>query len=498
MLRISLLFLAVGVAALAVADIEISTGAPWPELARMLKGAATPDFSRVVQVAPAFFNTVIFALCGIVIAFVAGSIMALYFEHRPVRIFCAFIRAIHEIFWAFLLLPIFGLTSMCGIFAIAIPFSGVFAKVFAEMRQEADGTPEKNLPPATSRVSRFLYGVIPGIFADIKTYTGYRFECALRSSTILGFIGLPTIGYHLETAFREGMYSEAAALLYLFYLLIASLRLWAKPKLIWIPILISFVVVSGEVHFSMENIRRFFTFEILPWPMRREGVLDGSTGLTFPIADMWNWGVDILQVQAIPGIGNTIILSQVALVGTGLLALVLFPPASRALSGKFSRIFSHSLLIVLRTTPEYILAYIFIILWGPSMLPAIVAIVLHNGAILAYLVSKNSNTIPLRCDMTHRTGNRYLYEVLPRIYGQFLAFLFYRWEVIMRETAILGILGIATLGFYVDTGIADDQLDVAFVLILITALLNIGVDALSRSIRKKFYLSPGMVSCKMR
>ncbi len=41
--------------------------------------------------------------------------------------------------------------------------------------------------------------------------------------------------------------------------------------------------------------------------------------------------------------------------------------------------------------------------------------------------------------------------MLSRVYGQFLAFLFYRWEVMMQESAILGILGIYTLGFYIDT-----------------------------------------------
>ncbi len=66
----------------------------------------------------------------------------------------------------------------------------------------------------------------------------------------------------------------------------------------------------------------------------------------------------------------------------------------------------------------------------------------------------------------------------------------------MRETAILGILGITTLGFYVDSGIADDQMDVAFLLILITALLNIGVDSLSQVIRKKLRLSSGAISCR--
>ena len=67
--------------------------------------------------------------------------------------------------------------------------------------------------------------------------------------------------------------------------------------------------------------------------------------------------------------------------------------------------------------------------------------------------------------------------------------LFYRWEVIMRETAILGILGIATLGFFIDSGLQDIRLDRALFLINITAFLNIGVDILSRRIRARLRLS---------
>ena len=78
---------------------------------------------------------------------------------------------------------------------------------------------------------------------------------------------------------------------------------------------------------------------------------------------------------------------------------------------------------------------------------------------------------------------------MPRVYGQFLAFLFYRWEIIMRETAILGILGIATLGFYVDSAIADIRLDRAALLIAITALMNLGIDAISRQFRARLRLS---------
>jgi phosphonate transport system permease protein len=59
----------------------------------------------------------------------------------------------------------------------------------------------------------------------------------------------------------------------------------------------------------------------------------------------------------------------------------------------------------------------------------------------------------------------------------------------MRETAILGILGIATLGFFVDSALADIRLDRVILLIVITAMLNIGVDSLSRLIRPRLRLS---------
>ncbi len=128
----------------------------------------------------------------------------------------------------------------------------------------------------------------------------------------------------------------------------------------------------------------------------------------------------------------------------------------------------------MRSTPEFILAYVLLQLWGPSMLPAIVALSLHNGAIIGHLIGRVSDEVRLRPD-SPRGLNLYGFEIVPRVYGQFLAFLFYRWEVIMRETAILGILGIATLGFFVDSALADIRLDRAMFLIAVTAALNIWV-----------------------
>jgi phosphonate transport system permease protein len=484
MLRVSLYFVGLGCAALLLADISITTLDPAEELKRLAIGLLTPDFRATPGIITALLNTVSFALIGIALSVVCGALLALFFKSTPVRMFCAFIRAVHELFWAFLLMVLVGLNPVCGILAIAIPYSGIFAKVFAEIAQESDRGPFRSLPTSVTSLSRFLYTTLPIIYGDVKNYISYRFECGLRSSAILGFIGLPTLGYHLETAFREGLYSEAAALLYSFYLLILTLPLWARPRLILVPLVAALFWISWDTTFSLVNIGRFLGYEILPWPMREAGFYDGSRTLTFSLLPVLAWFKEVMVEQALPGIWSTLLLSQMALAATGMFALITFPAASSHGAGPIGRGFSNLLLVILRTTPEYILAYIFLQLWGPSMLPALLALFLHNGSILAHLSARNADLVRLPFDSSPKRTNRYLFELLPRLYGQFLAFLFYRWEVIMRESAILGILGVSTLGYYIDSSISVDHLDTAVLLIVISGLLNMVIDSCSQKIRK--------------
>jgi len=483
MLRISLFFLLVATLALAVADLSVSTLDPWGELGKIGFGLLTPDVLSLPGFGTAILNTISFALIGISIAVAFGLLLSLCYDFTTVRLFCAFIRAIHELFWAFIFIPLVGLNSLCGILAIAMPYTGIFAKVYAEIRQEADRRPHDALPIGTKRISAFLFATLPIIYKDLKNYTSYRFECALRSSAILGFIGLPTLGYHLETAFREGMYSEAAALLYIFYVLIASIHLWARARIIIFPLVASMLYTSWEVSWSWSNVTRFFSYDILPWPMRAEGFYSGSQTVTWSVAGTVEWLGDLLITQVLPGAWNTLVLTQIALVCTAIFALITFPLASKVFYGRKVTGLMHGVLIICRTTPEYILAYLFLTLWGPSMLPAIFALFLHNGAILSYLTSRNVNLISIRIDGPQARAGKLFYEVLPRSYGQFLAFLFYRWEIIMRESAILGLLGVTTLGYYIDNAISNDHLDTAFLLICITALITMFIDMLSVKLR---------------
>ena len=463
-------------------DFEISTLDPWTELSRMLGGAVTPDFLVTENLLEALLITVAFAFLGVALGNFSGFLLALVFRFRLVRVGCAFIRAVHELFWALIFLQIFGLTPLTGVLAIAIPYAGIFAKVYSEILEESDPAPLKAVPGGASAISTFIYVRLPDAWVHFKTYSLYRLECGLRSSTVIGFVGLPTIGFHLESAFAQGAYSQVAALLILFYVIIATIRLWVRQRLVPLYILLALVVLPWGGEIAAENVWRFFSHDILPQPIRVAETLGAVVW-----SDVLAWAGELFAEQAWPGIINTVILTQTALVATGVLTLVMFPLISPKFFGPVGRTVGHVGLVVTRSTPEYVLALIFLLLWGPSMLPAVAALALHNGAIIGHLMGRYTETMTLRPDAA--TGfNRYFYDVLPRLYPQFLAFLFYRWEVIMRETAILGILGITTLGFYIDSAFADLRFDRALFLILITAGLNLVVDATSRSIRARLRL----------
>ncbi|MFC3286014.1 PhnE/PtxC family ABC transporter permease [Litchfieldella rifensis] len=471
-IRTSLGFVVLAIACLFFADLSISTVNPWQELGRLLLGLVTPNFAAVDFVGLAILHTLAFAFLGVGLGVAVGFLLALAFRSVWIRTACAFVRAIHELFWALIFLQFFGLHPLTGVLAIAIPYAGVFAKVYAEILDEADPRPAQVLPYGSGWVSGLAFTRLNQAWPHLVSYTAYRLECGLRSSAVLGFVGLPTLGYYLESSFAQGQYSSVGALLLLFYLIIATLKWWVRPRLLPLYLVAAPFFLGSGLPIVWHNVSRFFTEDIVPAPLRSG---DGWSGLA-------PWLADLLVDQALPGIWNTLLLTQIALVLTGVLSLALFPLVSRHFTGRVGGTFGHILLVVMRSTPEYLLAFILLQLWGPSMLPAVVALALHNGGIIGHLIGRRSNEVTLRPDAPRGFG-RYAYELTPRLYGPFLAFLFYRWEIIMRETAILGILGIATLGFYVDSAIQEIRFDRAMVLILITALLNIGVDILARRLR---------------
>jgi phosphonate transport system permease protein len=308
------------------------------------------------------------------------------------------------------------------------------------------------------------------------SYTRYRLECGIRSSVVLGFVGLPTIGFYLDTALKQGDYGDAASLFYALVLLIVSLRWWLRVRLAPFYVVAAFIWLPPVATIDWTLFWQFFGNDLIPAPWRGLGSLSFS-----------QWFFRLTETQLLPGLFNTLVVAQIALVLTGVLALIWFPLNSSLFLPGWRKNLGDSVLVVVRTIPEVLLSFIVLLLIGPSMIPAILALGIHNGAIIAHLVGGASDTLKLRDDAPKKLM-RYSYEVLPRIYRQFLAFLFYRWEIIMRETAMLGILGIPTLGFYIDSAFESLYFDRALMLILATAVLNMSADQLAHFLRNRLHL----------
>ena len=159
--KTSLVFVAVAVICLVFADISITTLDPWSEMKRMAWGAVTPDFSALTGIGMVILRTIAFALLGVALGAVGGFMLSQVFHLGPVRWFCASVRAVHELFWALIFLQMLGLSPLTGVLAIAIPYAGICAKVYAETLEEAALPALRVLPRGTGIVSAFFF-LLPG------------------------------------------------------------------------------------------------------------------------------------------------------------------------------------------------------------------------------------------------------------------------------------------------------------------------------------------------
>jgi phosphonate transport system permease protein len=140
----------------------------------------------------------------------------------------ALLRSVHELLWAVLFLAAFGRSNLAAVLAIAIPYAGTFAKVFSELLDETPRDAAEALAAAGSpSLLVFAFGLLPRALPDISAYAFYRFECALRSSAVLGFFGYPTLGYYVAAAFENLHYGEVWTYLYTLFALVLGADLWS-------------------------------------------------------------------------------------------------------------------------------------------------------------------------------------------------------------------------------------------------------------------------------
>ncbi len=135
----------------------------------------------------------------------------------PPRGLLIFLRSVPEIVWALLFVRAVGLGPTAGVLAIAITYGGMLGKVYAEIFESVDQRPARALMIAgSSRLDAFIYGILPNAAAEMLSYTIYRWECAIRASVVMGFVGAGGLGQQIDLSLRMFAGGEVASLLLTF------------------------------------------------------------------------------------------------------------------------------------------------------------------------------------------------------------------------------------------------------------------------------------------
>ena len=140
-----------------------------------------------------------------------------------VRWILVLLRSVPELVWALLFVRVVGLGPTAGVLAIALTYSGMLAKVYAEILESGDfHTSDALLANGSARLPALLYGALPETAAELVSYTVYRWECAIRGSAIMGFVGAGGLGQRMDESTRMMAGGEVATMLIVFVLLVAA------------------------------------------------------------------------------------------------------------------------------------------------------------------------------------------------------------------------------------------------------------------------------------
>ena len=141
---------------------------------------------------------------------------------QSVRLLLILLRSMPELVWALVFVRVVGLGPAAGVLAIALTYGGMLGKVYAEILESGDAQVTQTLlRNGAGRLQAFAYGLLPQNAAELTSYTVYRWECAIRSSVVLGFVGAGGLGQQMDSSMKMFAGGEVMTMLLVFIALVA-------------------------------------------------------------------------------------------------------------------------------------------------------------------------------------------------------------------------------------------------------------------------------------
>lgn len=180
---------------------------------------------------------------------------------------------------------------------------------------------------------------------------------------------------------------------------------------------------------------------------------------------------------------------NIATVGTVLGVMIAFPLAFLAARNTSPhpalRAFALAVIVSSRSINALIWAILLVTIVGPGLLAGMIAIALRSiGFVgkLLYEAIEEIHVTPVEAVTATGAGRMQVlaYAVLPQIMPAFAGITVYRWDINIRESTVLGLVGAGGIGLQMNAAInnlAWSQVSMVFVLIFSTVILSEWVSA---------------------
>src|SRR6266511_645397 len=205
-----------------------------PHPGRLLGGLFPPEVTGelLARVATAMLETVqisfaallLGALLGLPMAvLIAGNVGAPGWLASAARVTAAGLRGVPELLWALLFVATVGLGPAAGAYAIGVHAAGMIAKLCSEQLEAVNPAPVDALQvTGASHLATTALAIVPQARNGLASLLLYQWECNIRSSAVVGFVGAGGIGQALGIALRLFRYRELATLLAAVLVLVLS------------------------------------------------------------------------------------------------------------------------------------------------------------------------------------------------------------------------------------------------------------------------------------
>lgn len=414
----------------------------------------------------------------------AGQFAAAWFS-RGCRAVLGFLRAVPDLIWGLLFVVAVGLGPLAGVLALAISYGGLLGRVYADVFEDVDSRPLEALHSAGAmRTQVFLRAIWPQARPSIVAYTLYLLECCARSASVLGFIGAGGIGYEINLSMRLFEYGQVLTLILALVALVAATDLFSRYLRRRLHAnapagSLAHQNIEGEGSFRDHAGRRTRAMMLVFIAMvatsfyltgfftsTRAGLLSRIVRFA---GEMFPPELDpvFLRSLAVPLIQTIGISVMGTLIGIAIGALLSLPATStltfggddeagsRALLPKAARSFvyyaTRLTLNVLRSIPELVWALMCILVVGLGPFGGTLAIGLHTGGVLGKLYAETLEEVPARpVEALRATGAQPLqilfWGIWPQARPTLVSYTVLRWEMNLRVSTVLGLVGGGGLG----------------------------------------------------